>query len=252
MFLDGLVLENARLRRAYTSYVWIVEKSGSGDLPLVAQREELQGELQMLDFLFKGDAFQALCSYLSQTTCPTSFRELLTSYFRGRLEEEPRGEVASSQFWRPAEALLWISGFVVCVKSFGRSKEELRLLQDLWKMHKKAPNVVLFGRVVWCLGDFLQSYLRDLVLEAKLHKDFEELKALRLGQAKQLEATFVHEMHGLRKRCSAWMASLPKQMLVLLQETSRSMTRCEEVGATGGRVPEEWPRSDPPGAYLGP
>ena len=34
-------------------------------------------------------------------------------------------------------------------------------LQELWKMHKKAPVVVLFGRVVWCIGDFFKSYLPE-------------------------------------------------------------------------------------------
>ena len=212
MYLDGLVLENARLRRAYSSYVWIVEKSGTGDLPQVPEREELQQELLQMDFLFKGDAFQACCSYLSAENCPVSFRELLTSYFRGRLEEEPRGQVASSQLWRPAEALLWVCGFVVCVKSFGRGKEELKLLSELWKMHKKACNVVLFGRVVWCLGDFLKSYVPDLVREAKLN--FEDLKTLSLQQAKHLEATFVQEMQALRVRSATWIASIAKQKLV--------------------------------------
>ena len=28
-------------------------------------------------------------------------------------------------------------------------------------MHKKAPVVVLFGRVVWCIGDFFKSYLPE-------------------------------------------------------------------------------------------
>ena len=34
-------------------------------------------------------------------------------------------------------------------------------LQELWKMHKKTPVVVLFGRVVWCIGDFFKSYLPE-------------------------------------------------------------------------------------------
>ena len=47
--------------------------------------------------------------------------------------------------------------------------------------------VVLFGRVVWCMGDFLKSYLPDVVAEAKLLKELEEqLRANALNRIRYL------------------------------------------------------------------
>ncbi|CAK9019640.1 unnamed protein product [Durusdinium trenchii] len=222
VFLDGLILENARLRRAFTSYNWIVEKAGakagggSASLPDLPEATALLRELQEAQPLLRGDAFQMCLANVAQALNMRghAFREQLSSYFRGRMEEsELRGAVATSQLWQPAEVLSWVNTYVLCVRSFGKGREEVKLLQELWKMHKKTPVVVLFGRVVWCMGDFLKSYLPDVVAEAKLLKELEELGSLRLSQAKQLDSGFAAEMQGYRARCAAWMASLPQQKL---------------------------------------
>lgn len=74
----------------------------------------------------------------SAETCQIAERvegEQLSSYFRGRMEEsELRGAVATSQLWQPAEVLSWVNTYVLCVRSFGKGREEVKLLQELWKM----------------------------------------------------------------------------------------------------------------------
>lgn len=230
---DGLVLENSRLRRAYTSFKWIVEKASTsnagsgGQLPELGENgTALLRELQEATPLLRGDAFQGCLANVSASLASlknelgtagiSAFREHLITYFRGRMEEsEIRGQVAISQLWLPGESLLcWICCFVCSVRSFGRGREEAKLMQELWKMHKKAPVVVLFGRVVWCIGDFFKSYLPEVIADAKLSRDLDELRQLRLSQAKQLdEKGFAQEICGYQKRAAAWIASLPKQKL---------------------------------------
>eukprot|EP00913_Durusdinium_trenchii_P000795 g742.t1 len=112
VFLDGLILENARLRRAFTSYNWIVEKAGakagggSASLPDLPEATALLRELQEAQPLLRGDAFQMCLANVAQALNMRghAFREQLSSYFRGRMEEsELRGAVATSQLWQPAE-----------------------------------------------------------------------------------------------------------------------------------------------------
>ena len=54
----------------------------------------------------------------------------------------------------------------------------------------------------------------QVIADAKLSRDLDELRQLRLSQAKQLdEKGFAQEISGYQKRAAAWIASLPKQNL---------------------------------------
>ena len=91
VYLDGLVLENSRLRRAFTSYKWIVEKASAGagagagavggsmSLPELPEAFALMGELQEVEFILKGNAFQICLGNVAQSLAGeggNAFRDL--------------------------------------------------------------------------------------------------------------------------------------------------------------------------------
>ncbi|CAE8687170.1 unnamed protein product, partial [Polarella glacialis] len=225
--VDGLILESDRLRRAYSSYTWIVGKTaqaspGASSLPELPNESAraIARELQEAATLMRGDAFKiclnriavALEDVSGQATVNT-FLDHLAGYFKARLEEsEARGKTASAQLWLPSESLVpWVCAFVLCSRVFGRQarRAESKFIAEVWKMHKKSPVVVLYGRVVWCVGDFLQSYLPELVEEANLKRELANLDELRQRQAARLdEGSFAQEMQNCRAAVMALLAGL--------------------------------------------
>eukprot|EP00931_Biecheleriopsis_adriatica_P019704 TRINITY_DN13361_c0_g1_i2.p1 TRINITY_DN13361_c0_g1~~TRINITY_DN13361_c0_g1_i2.p1 ORF type:complete len:1202 (+),score=292.24 TRINITY_DN13361_c0_g1_i2:38-3643(+) len=231
--VDGLVLESGRLRTAFASYSWIVGRaSGASSLGEVAgaaaQLPELSSEvsaalvseLRQAESIMRGDSFQLCLAHvvdaledLCQGAVGAAFKEQLSGYFRARLEEsEAIGTAATTQLWLPAESLVsWVCSFVLFAKAFPQNagRVDRSFLGEVWRMHKKSPVVVLHGRVVWCIGEFLQSYLPELVAEANLRRELEELSKLRARQAAKLDdGSFAQEMQNSSAAVALWLASL--------------------------------------------
>ncbi|CAK0876327.1 unnamed protein product, partial [Prorocentrum cordatum] len=196
--MDGVVLENQEtLRNAHLNFSWIVSKASGGLLELPPEAAvQLGVELREAEPLMRGDAFRACTARAAEglaglATEPSGLklREEALAYFATRLKDRPGEELASSGpssgaqrcllLALPSEALVpWVCAWVLFASAWEPSRSDARLMADVFRAHKRSPFLVLFGRVVWCVGEFLQAHLPGLV-DSGLRRDLEEIRGAR-------------------------------------------------------------------------
>lgn len=212
--VDGLVLENGKLREAFRSYKWLVSNSKNVDSELPADAAvALEGKLKELDTMMSSDTFDECAmrihksmQTLKMETSVAALRDRLVRLLKAKLEDSETTHV--SRFELPAESLVpAVCTLVLVTKVWPQGKSDYKLIAEVWKMHKnKKPVVVLKGRVAWCIGDFLQAQFRTQQYECGLQED---MKALRQKQAAKLDdGSFVHEMRKLQVTVQGWLAGI--------------------------------------------
>eukprot|EP00929_Paragymnodinium_shiwhaense_P087037 TRINITY_DN47360_c0_g1_i1.p1 TRINITY_DN47360_c0_g1~~TRINITY_DN47360_c0_g1_i1.p1 ORF type:complete len:1285 (+),score=290.81 TRINITY_DN47360_c0_g1_i1:32-3856(+) len=232
--VDGLILENPHFRRAYASYSRVIAKAalgpsgplgaGTGVTPelnlTLEAAADLSEELREVEPFAEGNVFQLYLGRLAQSlqdldsrasASSSALREQLAAYCRSRLQEsEVAGAVAIGQLELPSQLLVpWVCLFVLTATVWKPGKADAKLVVDMWKMHKQAPVVVLQGRVAWCLGEFLQTYVPAVVADAGLRRELEDMGTIRQRQASRLDdGSFVQEMQKYRASTQIWLAGL--------------------------------------------
>jgi len=223
VIVDGLMLENTQFRQAYKSYSWVVSKASArqervGMLELPPESAAALVEwLQTMEPLALGDTFKLTLNRISEglqgagiDLSGSAFRDQLVAYFRTRMEEsEASGSAAMDQLELPEECLVpWVCTFVLYGTVWKLGRNDARLVADVLKMHKKTLVVVLYGRVAWCVGEFLRTYLPQLVNgNPTVLKELDGMGDRRRKQAARLdEGALIKEIQDCRVAASGWLA----------------------------------------------
>mmetsp|Transcript_92222 Transcript_92222/g.192845 ORF Transcript_92222/g.192845 Transcript_92222/m.192845 type:complete len:1244 (-) Transcript_92222:152-3883(-) len=208
--VDGMFLENRAIRDAFCSYEWAVKNPKADDQQISAEAAAtLASSLRSFAPMVESRCFTVLLDRL-KTELRTLRPEASVSAVRERLMKTLKSELENPEaltknFSLPASLLIpRICIIVMLTRVWPQPKYDNRTAADIWKVYRNTkPAVVLGGRIVWCLGDFLQAFFPN---ESSLQED---MHSLRVKQAQRLdEGTFVHEIEKLHRAVQEWLAGI--------------------------------------------
>lgn len=217
--IDGIVLDNDKLKDALSSYRRVLEVAGGEQpdgrsTPLSLTQENLLKFSQILNeasLLVQGNALQRCLAQdfgFKDDKQSSAVRDHLLLYLKARAAHVESGVPGSTEYETPEESLVpWVCVFVLFARVWPQVKEP-KLFLSVWRLWKRLPVVALCGRVAWCPEEFLRSYL-PVPNDTKLQKELRDVQTHRRTVVSKLEqGAFASEILQCRADVMTWLGRL--------------------------------------------